>query len=114
MAKMPHSCEDHRQPSLIRGCDHLIVADGTAGLDHGCRACLYSCQQPIGEWEEGVGSDRCTNRPRFVPTCLIGGVLGFRSDERRVGRECVSTCSSRGSPSHSNKTKNKRKTCTQK
>src|SRR3546814_12417658 len=77
MAKMPHSCEDHRQPSLIRGCDHLIVADGTAGLDHGCRACLYSCQQPIGEWEEGVGCDRWTNRPCFVPTCLIGGVLGF-------------------------------------
>src|SRR3546814_9861218 len=49
MAKMPHSCEDHRQPSLIRGCDHLIVADGTAGLDHGCRACLYSCQQPRSE-----------------------------------------------------------------
>src|SRR3546814_2366942 len=58
MAKMLHSCEDHRQPSLIRGCDHLIVAACTAGLDQGSRACLYSCQQPIGASEEGVGCDR--------------------------------------------------------
>src|SRR3546814_11167237 len=77
MAKMPHSCEDHRQPSLIRGCDHLIVADGTAGLDHGCRACLHSCQQPNGEWEEGVGCDRITNRQGLVPTRLIRGGLGL-------------------------------------
>src|SRR3546814_3894693 len=27
-------------------------------------------------------------------------VLGCRSEERRVGQECVSTCSSRWSPSH--------------
>src|SRR3546814_4128372 len=26
--------------------------------------------------------------------------IGFRSDERRVGKECVSTCRSRWSPSH--------------
>src|SRR3546814_17040962 len=32
----------------------------------------------------------------------------FRSEERRVGKECVSTCRSRLSPSHSNK-KNKYK-----
>src|SRR3546814_19320126 len=42
---------------------------------------------------------------------LVGGVefgeeifktqsLSFRSEERRVGKECVSTCSSRGSPFH--------------
>src|SRR3546814_14943467 len=28
-----------------------------------------------------------------------------RSDERRVGQECVSTCSSRGSPAHTKKKK---------
>src|SRR3546814_1962730 len=27
---------------------------------------------------------------------LIGAFLGTRSEERRVGKECVSTCSSRG------------------
>src|SRR3546814_411069 len=28
------------------------------------------------------------------------GLICSRSEERRVGKECVSTCSSRGSPSH--------------
>src|SRR3546814_13691213 len=30
----------------------------------------------------------------------IGDALGFRPEERRVGKECVSTCRSRGSPYH--------------
>src|SRR3546814_13398073 len=29
--------------------------------------------------------------------------VGVRSEERRVGKECVSTCGYRGSPDHSNK-----------
>src|SRR3546814_14769115 len=29
-----------------------------------------------------------------------GGVVGVRSEERRVGKECVSTCRSRWSPYH--------------
>src|SRR3546814_19620816 len=34
-----------------------------------------------------------------------GNILAFRSEERRVGKECVSQCRSRWSPSHSkNKT----------
>src|SRR3546814_11628737 len=37
--------------------------------------------------------------------CLRGGsgaarILDLRSEERRVGKECVSTCRSRGSPDH--------------
>src|SRR3546814_15632062 len=32
-----------------------------------------------------------------------------RSEERRVGKECVSTCRSRGSPDHEKKKKNTRK-----
>src|SRR3546814_2322010 len=44
-----------------------------------------------------------------VAGCIFASILGFlfgvlrlssnRSDERRVGKECVSTCRSRGSPS---------------
>src|SRR3546814_4924103 len=30
----------------------------------------------------------------------LGGVHEFRSEERRVGKECVSTCRSRWSPYH--------------
>src|SRR3546814_12944554 len=33
--------------------------------------------------------------------------VGRRSEERRVGKECVSTCRSRWSPSHNKKKKNK-------
>src|SRR3546814_13908552 len=35
------------------------------------------------------------------------------SDERRVGKECVSTCRSRWSPSHQQKNKKHSKTCNQ-
>src|SRR3546814_14326808 len=53
---------------------------------------------------------------RFVPSSVL--VTGFdiiffwvRSEERRVGKECVSTCRSRWSPYHSKKkTKNTRHT----
>src|SRR3546814_15533675 len=31
---------------------------------------------------------------------LAESMTGARSEERRVGKECVSTCRSRGSPSH--------------
>src|SRR3546814_11603601 len=34
---------------------------------------------------------------------VIGSVAIFRSEERRVGKECVSTCRSRWSPDHSKK-----------
>src|SRR3546814_18825914 len=34
------------------------------------------------------------------------GIHQTRSEERRVGEECVRTCSSRGSPSHNKKKKN--------
>src|SRR3546814_13656806 len=36
--------------------------------------------------------------PRFVMSVLRA--FGFRSEERRVGKECVSTCRSRWSPYH--------------
>src|SRR3546814_11817656 len=56
------------------------VADSTGGA------------QPVGEPE------------RALPTSSIG--LDRRSEERRVGKECVSTCRSRWSPYHYKK-KNK-------
>src|SRR3546814_13806888 len=54
----------------------------------------------------GSFSDRSTSRHgRRRPFVLAGGVLLavsalilFRSEERRVGKECVSTCRSRWSP----------------
>ena len=43
---------------------------------------------PVGEYHVGV----CTN--------TVCGVLGGRSEERRVGKECSSPCRSRWSPYH--------------
>src|SRR3546814_14594382 len=41
---------------------------------------------------------------------LVAAALQLpRSEERRVGQECVSTCRSRWSPYHSKKKKNKRR-----
>src|SRR3546814_14178374 len=37
------------------------------------------------------------NRPEIAPLC---GKIRVRSEERRVGKECVSTCRSRWSPYH--------------
>src|SRR3546814_12659191 len=42
---------------------------------------------------------------------LDGGDVVIRSEERRVGKECVSTCRSRWSPDHYKK-KTKNTTCT--
>src|SRR3546814_15658174 len=38
--------------------------------------------------------------PRTLLGLAVGGVLALRSEERRVGNECVSTCRSRWSPYH--------------
>src|SRR3546814_19728309 len=35
-----------------------------------------------------------------VPLALVGGLWLIRSEERRVGKECVSTCRYRWSPFH--------------
>src|SRR3546814_16143728 len=41
------------------------------------------------------------------PVSTAAGVAHKRSEERRVGKECVSTCRSRWSPDHSKKQKKK-------
>src|SRR3546814_20774426 len=43
--------------------------------------------------------------PRVASGGLMGGITnieqpGFRSEERRLGKECVRTCDTRGSPDH--------------
>src|SRR3546814_20146953 len=37
--------------------------------------------------------------------CVLAGKIAKRSEERRVGKECVSTCRSRWSPYHDKKQK---------
>src|SRR3546814_20578362 len=57
--------------------------------------------------ERGVikGEERLRNSPAAIVgvkqlEIIAAGTLLPRSEERRVGQECVSTCRSRGSPSH--------------
>src|SRR3546814_15186670 len=55
--------------------------------------CAKRC--PIRAWRRS--SARCRPSPG------TGRLPGPRSEERRVGKECVSPCRSRGSPYHSKK-----------
>src|SRR3546814_2512716 len=59
---------------------------------------VQTCALPICP-----GSSTLSNRPYTWPDCPIPrniGTCGVRSEERRVGKECVSTCRSRWSPYH--------------
>src|SRR3546814_14567612 len=54
-----------------------------------------------GPADRRTGAGRGGEAPRPDAPCRGGrGRLGRRSEERREGKECVSTCKSRGSPSH--------------
>src|SRR3546814_6501609 len=50
-------------------------------------------------WFSRPGDRRCS-RLRGAAGRNLGEDLGGRSEERRVGKECVSTCRSRWSPYH--------------
>src|SRR3546814_12900797 len=52
--------------------------------------------------------ERCPKLMRHVGE-EFGFVAACRSEERRVGKECVSTCRSRWSPYHKKKKKRERK-----
>src|SRR3546814_18672476 len=51
---------------------------------------------------------RGTWRTALLPIRKGPAAARLRSDERRVGKECVRTCRSRGSPDHKQKTKDNR------
>src|SRR3546814_16773747 len=48
----------------------------------------------------GAGLDVYAQEPKVDPELLSLGNAVLRSEERRVGKECVSTCSSRWSQYH--------------
>src|SRR3546814_9025028 len=70
---------------------------------------VQTCALPISSFADSWGSRRVEERPvvhrsawhRVLddPGCAGRGVRP-RSEERRVGKECVSTCRSRWSPYH--------------
>src|SRR3546814_4678486 len=59
-----------------------------------------SARRPLPRGADGVAQGRgpCRRRDRDCPHRALAKVS--RSEERRVGKECVSTCRSRWSPYH--------------
>src|SRR3546814_16613757 len=62
-------------------------------LELNASALIMSHQHPSGTTEPSMADRAITNRLKFI----LGMV---RSEERRVGKECVSACRSRWSPVH--------------
>jgi hypothetical protein len=55
MAEVADSGEDHCHVVLVRGVDHILVADGASGLNDRRRAGFGDDFYSVGKWEEGVG-----------------------------------------------------------
>src|SRR3546814_12157119 len=93
-ANIPIEMHEVTCPVRIRGFGFITDSGGAGKYRGGC-----------GVWKEVeflADSARLTllsDRFRFAPYGLAGGQPG-RSEERRVGKECVSTCRSRWSPFH--------------
>src|SRR3546814_18357338 len=79
----------------------IIVCKGQDGV---LRAFANSCRHRGTRLVNGAGKARNFICPYHAWTYETTGTLrGARSEERRVGKECVSTCRSRWSPYHSKK-----------
>ena len=68
MTEVPHPCEHHRDPLLIRRLNHLIISYASAGLDDGGCARAGGGEHAVGEGEEGVRSTSTALGARGVPS----------------------------------------------
>src|SRR3546814_13168696 len=90
---------------IVPGADGYELLPTTVDLGRGSSARL------AGKFGDGI---ILQSRLERVNMALLNAVypdmgLGGRSEERRVGKECVSTCRSRWWPSHSKKKENNNK-----
>src|SRR3546814_20515495 len=90
---MPDAEQREGEPARDAG---GAAADREPARNLGARE-LHLGEQSEARRDEAVPHQR--RQPRFI---LLGPL---RSEERRVGKECVSTCRSRWSPNHSKKKK---------
>src|SRR3546814_16603461 len=80
----------------------LNVGPGTANFVQGPAMTVTQGEQALL-----AGRDSVLRAVVAGTQLFIGGEMGIgRSEERRVGKECVSTCRSRWSPYHSKKNTN--------
>src|SRR3546814_12692052 len=80
---------------------HTIAA-GTADTGANQTAYLVQAQQRGFRFEMGdvMAVDRAAKQVLLAPLVVDGAEILPRSEERRVGKECVSTCRSRWSQYH--------------
>src|SRR3546814_14701280 len=95
------SAATHRVPA-VRGASTSTV---TGRFEEGGRPCLIA-----GAWPRTSSLRGAKRRGNPGAAQDRSGLLRFRSEERRVGTECVSTCRSRWSPYHKKKKKKNRRT----
>src|SRR3546814_11367889 len=72
--------------TLERGHRYPIAVDATGGVDLAWKRISTAPEADLDR--AAAGAD------------VLVAVVGLRSEERRVGKECVSTCRSRWSPYH--------------
>ena len=44
VSEVAHACEDHRDPGIVRGGDHFVIADGAARLNNRGSSSFYRGQ----------------------------------------------------------------------
>src|SRR3546814_12340377 len=89
--------------------DEIADRLGDSGLDKGARDSLEDTRRHLRRELRDVGAQhgRAWREEQAADDHATRLRIDLRSEERRVGKECVSTCRSRWSPDHS-QTKNKR------
>src|SRR3546814_19742427 len=106
---MPHSCPTRRSADLLAAALHrahlaadrrddargLVAGNGGEGMRIGA---VDEMQVRMAE-PAGGGADADLVRAAIGDDDVLDGQR-LRSEERRVGKECVSTCRSRWSPYH--------------
>src|SRR3546814_13372348 len=79
-----------------------VCSSDLPGVEHGSNA--DPCAEVLRVGGDGQHRLRCGLEQQVIDHRLVlvrdVGDLGWRSEERRVGKECVSTCRSRWSPYH--------------
>src|SRR3546814_15503057 len=87
--------------ALLKASPRLFDGLRYAGVAYLIWLGVKAWRAPVGEAGE-VGATRARSLRALYGTGLLTGLSNpkLRSEERRVGKECLSTCSSRWSPYH--------------
>src|SRR3546814_5143700 len=78
----------------------LIAADGGIGHTAGAAIQGHAACPDLQRHFISLGRVGGFDPTVKAEAAVVGDPNGFRSEERRVGKECVSTCRSRWSPYH--------------